>query len=198
MHTTVPQITKTKQHTHTTHATGAYTSTCIHTYIAYYGIVITEIYKRCIISQNAMQRYIYVYNMHIYAKLCLCLHPPCSLLQYLYFHMPSISMVVVADPGPVTDIIDEISAALTCSSFCDTIEDGQLSGAATSKPPAPAAPMSIWATAAPMPIWPAAAPCPSGQLQPPCPSGQLQPPCPSGGRSSSAVAQPSDCRTGHH
>ena len=85
-------------------------------------------------------------RIHVFA-----LHPPCLLLQYLYFHMPSISMVVVADPGPVTNIIDEISAALACSSFYDTIEDGLLLGAATSKPPGPAGPMSIW-PAAPMPI----------------------------------------------
>ena len=60
--------------------------------------------------------------------------------------------------GPVTDIIDEISAALACSSFCDTIEDGLLSGAATSKPPVLAAPMSMWPAIASMPIWPATAP----------------------------------------
>jgi hypothetical protein len=60
-------------------------------------------------------------------------------------------MVVVADPGLVTNIIDEISTALAYSSFCDTIEDGLLLGTATSKPPALAAPMSIWLVA-PMPI----------------------------------------------
>jgi hypothetical protein len=52
-------------------------------------------------------------------------------------------MVVVADPRLVTNIIDEISAALAYSSFCDTIEDRLLLGVATSKLPALAAPMSI-------------------------------------------------------
>jgi hypothetical protein len=58
------------------------------------------------------------------------------------------------------DIIDEISVALAHSSFCDIIEDGLLFGAATSKLPALAAPMSMWPAAAPMPIYPAIASMP--------------------------------------
>jgi hypothetical protein len=141
---TTKQITNTKRDIyHTCNDTvHVLASTSIHTYslptTGYYGIYKPCMHESYFTKCNADIDITCIFmRIHVSA-----IHPPRSLQ---YFHTPSISMVVVvAGPGPATDIIDEISAPLAWSSFCDTIEDGLLSGAETSKPPAQAVPVPIW------------------------------------------------------